>query len=61
MFGLFKNRSLQKLQQQYNLKLEEARDLQRYGDIVAFAQKTAEAEEIRIQLEQLEDGQRSQS
>lgn len=61
MFGLFKDRSLQKLQKQYHLKLEEARDLQRYGDIVAYAQKTAEAEEIRLQIEQLEEAQRSQS
>ncbi|MFK7740683.1 MAG: DUF6435 family protein [Planctomycetota bacterium] len=50
VFANMKKRRLEKL----HLKLlEEARDLQRKGDIQAFASKTAEAAEIEKQLEGL--------
>ena len=42
------------LQRQYGKLLEAARDLQRAGDIQAFAAKTAEAEECAQQIEALE-------
>jgi uncharacterized protein (UPF0332 family) len=41
------------LEKQYNKLLREARDLQRKGDIPAFAHKTREAEDIRKKIEQL--------
>jgi hypothetical protein len=51
MFGLFSKKNdpakeLEKLNQQYEKLLAEARDLQRKGDIKGFAVKTAEAEEV---------------
>jgi hypothetical protein len=53
MFGLFKKDPAKKLQEQYARMLEEARDLQRKGDIKGFAQKSAEAEEILKKIEEL--------
>jgi hypothetical protein len=41
------------LEREYSKLLREARDLQRGGDIPAFAKKTAEAEEIRKKIEEL--------
>ena len=41
------------LQKEYGKLLLEARNLQRGGDIPAFARKTAEAEEIRKKIEEL--------
>lgn len=41
------------LQKQYGRLLLEARNLQRGGDIPAFAKKTAEAEEVRKKIEEL--------
>jgi hypothetical protein len=55
MFGLFKKDPAKKLREQYARLLEEARDLQRAGDIKGFAQKSAEAEEVLKQLEALAD------
>ena len=54
MFGLFKKDPAKQLQEQYAKLLEEARDLQRKGDIKGFAQKSAEAEEIAKKLEGFE-------
>ena len=42
------------MREQYAKLLEEARDLQRKGDIKGFAQKSAEAEEVAKKLEALE-------
>lgn len=54
MFGLFKKKSEeQKLEEQYRKLLEEARDIQRGGDMKAFAIKSAEAEEVAKRLENL--------
>ena len=41
------------LEKQYNKLLKEARDIQRKGDIPAFAKKTREAEEINKKIEEL--------
>lgn len=54
MFGLFKKKTEEeKLELQYRKLLEEARDIQRSGDMKAFALKTAEAEEVGTRLEEL--------
>jgi len=53
MFGFFKTNPAEKLQKQYLQKLEQARDLQRNGDIKGFAKLTAEAEEMMKQIEAL--------
>lgn len=53
MFGFFKTNPADKLQKQYLQKLEQARDLQRNGDIKGFAKLTAEAEEMMKQIEAL--------
>ncbi|MBK8920316.1 MAG: Lacal_2735 family protein [Saprospirales bacterium] len=55
MFRLFKKDPAKKLREQYARLLEEARDLQRMGNIKGFALKTAEAEEVAKQLEALSD------
>lgn len=51
MFIWLKRRKLEKL---YRRLLEQARDLQRKGDIEGFARKTAEAEAVGDQLEALQ-------
>ena len=53
MFGLFKKDPAKQLKAEYAKLLEEARDLQRKGDIKGFAQKSAEAEEVAKKLEAL--------
>ncbi|MFA0964312.1 Lacal_2735 family protein [Roseivirga sp. BDSF3-8] len=54
MFGLFKKKTEeQKLEEQYRKLLQEARDIQRGGDMKAFAIKSAEAEEVAKRLEAL--------
>lgn len=51
MFGLFKKKDQKALFQEKYLKLmQQARDLQRSGDMKAFALKTAEAEKIMDQI-----------
>ena len=51
MFAWLKRRKLEKL---YRRLLEQARDLQRRGDIEGFAAKTAEAEAVGDQLAALQ-------
>lgn len=53
MFNLFKTDPVKKLRKQYEQKMLEARDLQRKGDIKAFALKTAEADAIMAEMERL--------
>jgi hypothetical protein len=53
MFNFFKTDPIKKLRKQYEQKMLEARDLQRSGDIQAFAHKTAEAEAIMEEMERL--------
>ncbi len=50
---------LGELRARYARLLEEARDLQRNGDIQGFAQKTAEAEAVGIQLDAAEAKQKA--
>ena len=50
---------LAELRARYARLLEEARDLQRHGDIQGFAQKTAEAEAVGIQLDAAEAKQKA--
>ena len=47
------NNPTKALEKQYDKLLKEARDLQRKGDIPAFAKKTREAEDIRKKIEEL--------
>ncbi|MCU0448735.1 MAG: DUF6435 family protein [Bernardetiaceae bacterium] len=59
MFGLFSKKSptekaIEKLQKQHAQLLEQARDLQRKGDIKGFAVKTAEADDVMAQLAKLQ-------
>ena len=49
------NNPAKALEKQYSKLLREARDLQRKGDIPAFAKKTSEAEEIRKKIEELQN------
>lgn len=53
MFGLFKKDPIKKLEQQYQKLMEEAMQIQRSGDIKAYAKKVAEAEEIMHKIEAL--------
>jgi hypothetical protein len=54
MFNFFKKDPLKKMRDQYWKMMEEARDLQRKGDIQGFAKKTAEAEALMAQIEAAE-------
>jgi len=57
MFGFLRRNPTRQLEAQYAKKLEEARDQQRYGDVVAASKLTAEAEQILAKIEKLESGQ----
>ncbi len=59
MFNFFKTDPVKKLRKQYEQKMLEARDLQRQGDIKAFAHKTAEAEAIMQEMERLSTGKQA--
>lgn len=52
MFNFFKSNPVKKLEQRYQQLLEEAMQLQRKGDIKAYALKMAEAEEVLKEIEQ---------
>jgi len=54
MFGLFRKDTIQTRKDKYARLLEQARDLQRNGDIKGFADKTAEAEELWKTIEKME-------
>ncbi len=54
MFGLFGGGEKKKLEKKYQKLLEEARDLQRKGDIKAYAIKSEEADKIADQLKSLD-------
>jgi hypothetical protein len=53
MFGLFKKDPTKKLKKQYNHMLEEARDIQRSGDLKAYARKLEEAEDVWAEIEKI--------
>jgi hypothetical protein len=52
MFGLFRRNEHKKLEAEYRKLLEQARDLQRNGDIQGFARMTARADELARRLEE---------
>ena len=53
MFGLFKKDPVKKLEKKYLKLMEEAMAIQRGGDIKAYAEKSAEAEEVAKEIEAL--------
>ena len=53
MFGWFKKDPEKELEKKYEKLMEEAMQIQRSGDIKAFAAKSAEAEAVAQELEQL--------
>ena len=54
MFSIFKSNPIKKLNKLYEVKLEQAMLAQRNGDIKSYAMITAEADQIRMQIEALE-------
>ena len=57
MFGLFKKDPAAKLRKAYHKKLEEARDIQRSGDLKHYARLMEEAEQMAKELDALKEGQ----
>lgn len=53
MFGLFKGSEKKQLEKKYQKLLEEARDLQRKGDIKGYAIKSEEADKVAEKIQQL--------
>ena len=53
MFNFFKKDPIKKLEKRYLTMMEEARDLQRSGDLKAYAKKIAESEELQLKIEEL--------
>ncbi len=58
MFGFLKRDPSKRLRQQYHAKLEKAMLAQRNGNIREYSFLTAEAEELKTQLDQLENESR---
>lgn len=58
MFSIFKSDPTKKLRKTYEMKLEQALQAQRNGNMKSYAMITAEAEEIYKQIQELEDIQR---
>lgn len=54
MFGWLKKNPIKKLEQDYAQKLAQATELQRKGDIVGYANMSAEADAILKQLQEAE-------
>ena len=54
MFGLFKKDPARQLRKDYEKKLQEARDVQRSGDVVAAAKLYEEAEALLEKVEAAE-------
>ncbi|WP_298636406.1 DUF6435 family protein [uncultured Umboniibacter sp.] len=57
MFSLFKKDPIKKLDKIYLSKLEAAMFAQRNGDIKTYSMITAEAEEIRVKIDELKAAQ----
>ena len=57
MFGLFKKDPIKKLEKKYLKLMEEAMQIQRGGDIKAYAEKSAEAERVAEESEELKSKQ----
>ena len=56
MFGLFRRDPIKKLEVEYRKLLEEARDLQRSGDIQGFAAMTDRAESLAQKIDASKQG-----
>ena len=56
MLKFFKKDPIKKLEKEYLKLMEEAMNIQRGGDIKAYALKVAEAEEIQKQIDKLRKG-----
>ena len=54
MFGFFKSNPIKKIRKQYDMKLEQALNAQRKGDIKSYAMLTLEAEELWEKIENLD-------
>ena len=50
MFSLFKKNPLKKLNRKYSKLMEEARDIQRSGDLRLYAKKVEQAEQLARQI-----------
>lgn len=59
MFSFFKKDPLKKLNKLYLQKLEQAMHAQRNGDIRSYSTITSEAEEIRIEMETLQEAKQT--
>lgn len=58
MFSFLRKNPVKKLEKQYLLLMEEARDLQRSGDLRAYAQKLDEAEALQDKIANLKAAQK---
>ena len=56
MFSFLKKDPLKKLEKEINLKLEKARDIQRSGDIKAYALLMGEIDDMQQKLDALRTG-----
>lgn len=54
--GLFSSDPVEKLRRQYAKAMQQARDIQRTGDIKSYALKVAESEKVAAQIQQFENG-----
>lgn len=61
MFGLFNRDPLKALEKEYALKLQQARDLQRKGDIVGYSRLATEADDVLKQIEEREAGRANET
>lgn len=53
MFSFFKKDPIKKLENQYEKLMQEARDIQRSGDLRLYAEKIAAAEALQLKIEAL--------
>ncbi len=53
MFGLFKKDPVKRLEKEYAAILEEAKDVQRSGDLRAYADLISKSEEVMKKIEAL--------
>jgi len=58
MFGLFKKDPVKQLEKKYLKLMEQAMNIQRGGDIKAYAKKMAEAEDVAKEIEELKKKQK---
>ncbi|MFT5692162.1 MAG: hypothetical protein ACI92E_001493 [Oceanicoccus sp.] len=58
MFSIFKSDPTKKLRKTYDIKLEQAMQAQRNGNMKSYAMITADAEEIYKQIQNLENIQK---